>query len=167
MKIRTRLTAEAVVGGVLGSLDHPEALVLGRHDERGRFRVAGRTTLLPRAVRSEVGAVLQPAGAFHPWPATLPPPRFGAAGPVAYTTVKPSVVVELVVDAAVDVIRGRPVWRHPVRFERIRAELRPTDLDPARLCRTMASGGPNLPDPIVWPVVGRGALPGQGLGLLV
>jgi hypothetical protein len=49
VKIRTRLTAEAVVGGVLGSLEQPEALILGRPDPHGRLRVAGRTTPLPRA----------------------------------------------------------------------------------------------------------------------
>jgi hypothetical protein len=31
-KVRTRLTAEAVVGGVLGSIAHPEALIVGRYD---------------------------------------------------------------------------------------------------------------------------------------
>ncbi|GAA5140309.1 hypothetical protein GCM10023320_77810 [Pseudonocardia adelaidensis] len=30
VKARTRLTAEAVVGGVLGSLEQPDALILGR-----------------------------------------------------------------------------------------------------------------------------------------
>jgi hypothetical protein len=36
-------SAEAIVGGVLGSLRAPHALVLGRHDQRGRLRVTGRT----------------------------------------------------------------------------------------------------------------------------
>ncbi|MCU1650470.1 MAG: dependent ligase [Pseudonocardia sp.] len=40
-KIRTRRTAEAVVGVVLGSIARPEALILGRYDARGRLRVAG------------------------------------------------------------------------------------------------------------------------------
>jgi len=42
-KVRTRVTADAVVGGVIGALDAPEALLLGLPDERGRLRVAGRT----------------------------------------------------------------------------------------------------------------------------
>ena len=45
-KVRTRITAEAVVGGVLGPLDAPDALILGRPDDRGRLRVAGRTSVL-------------------------------------------------------------------------------------------------------------------------
>ena len=31
-KIRTRRTAEAIVGGVLGTLEQPDALVVGRRD---------------------------------------------------------------------------------------------------------------------------------------
>lgn len=51
-KIRTPMTAEAIVGGVLGSLEHPEALILGRSDRQGRLHVAGRTgLLLPQAHR--------------------------------------------------------------------------------------------------------------------
>ncbi|MDQ1439747.1 MAG: hypothetical protein QOK43_3376 [Acidimicrobiaceae bacterium] len=38
---RTRRTAEAVVGVVLGSIARPEALIFGRYDARGRLRVAG------------------------------------------------------------------------------------------------------------------------------
>jgi ATP-dependent DNA ligase len=50
-KIWTRLTADAVVGGVLGSIARPEALIVGRYDEGGRLRVAGRTPPLPRRPR--------------------------------------------------------------------------------------------------------------------
>jgi hypothetical protein len=115
---------------VLGPVSAPVALVLGRRDERGRLRVVGRTGTLPRAVRAELGAVLRPAGPAHPWPPVLPPSRFGDAAPVEYTRVEPAVVVDLAVDSAVDVVRGRPLWRHPARFVRVRAELRPTDLSP-------------------------------------
>ena len=37
-KVRTRFTEEAVVGGVLGTLARPEALIVGRPDRRGRLR---------------------------------------------------------------------------------------------------------------------------------
>jgi hypothetical protein len=72
--------------------------------------------------------MLRPAGEQHPWPAVLPPARFGNVGPVEYTRVKPSVVVELAVDAAVDIIRGRPVWRHVAQFQRLRMDLQVDDL---------------------------------------
>jgi hypothetical protein len=56
-------TVEAVGGGVVGPLDAPEALVLGRADERGRLRVVGRTPPLTLPARREVGAVLTTDGA--------------------------------------------------------------------------------------------------------
>ena len=127
-KVRTRTSAEAVVGGALGPIAAPVALVLGRLDVTGRLRVVGRTGPIRRDVRPAVGAVLRPAGERHPWPAVLPPARCGDVGPVGYTRGEPRVVVELAVDAAVDDVRGRPVWRHAARFQRIRLDLRPSDL---------------------------------------
>ena len=56
-KVRTRVTADAVVGGVIGALDAPQALLLGLPDERGRLRVAGRTVPLTLPARREIGAV--------------------------------------------------------------------------------------------------------------
>ncbi|MEK6439844.1 ATP-dependent DNA ligase [Pseudonocardia sp. T1-2H] len=83
-KIRTRRTTEAVVGGVLGSIARPEALILGRYDTRGRLRVAGRTTPLPQPARAELGHVLTtPASGTHPWPVTIPSSRTGGATPPA------------------------------------------------------------------------------------
>jgi ATP-dependent DNA ligase len=67
-KIRTRLTLEAVVGGVLGSIARPEALNLGRNDTSGRLRVASRTTPLPRPARTELGRVLTPGAVGCPPP---------------------------------------------------------------------------------------------------
>ncbi|TWF77101.1 ATP dependent DNA ligase-like protein [Pseudonocardia hierapolitana] len=66
LKIRTRLTGGAVVGGVLGSLDHPEALFLGRADPQRRLRVAGRTRPLSPTARAELAALLTPAAAATP-----------------------------------------------------------------------------------------------------
>jgi hypothetical protein len=128
LKIRTRLTAEAIVGGVLGSLEHPEALILGRPDPSGRLRVAGRTGHLPPAARAELAAPLTPAVAEHPWPAAIPSSWFGQLPSklIDYRPVVPNMVVELDVDTAFEHHR----WRHGTRFVRIRAELRPMDLSP-------------------------------------
>ncbi|GAA4692496.1 ATP-dependent DNA ligase [Pseudonocardia yuanmonensis] len=125
-KVRTRLTAEAVVGGVLGSLEDPEALVVGRFGRHGRLRVAGRTTPLGGAARTHLRRLLSAADAEHPWPTVLPPSRFGQrpGRPVEYVQVRPSVVVELEVDAAYEQDR----WRHPVRFLRSRPDLRPEEI---------------------------------------
>ena len=84
-KVRTGTTAEAVVGGVL----------------RAAPRVSGRTTPLSLLARSMMINVLQPPVASHPWPRTIRS-SFGqlARKPVAYTKVKPRVIVELDVDRA-------------------------------------------------------------------
>jgi ATP-dependent DNA ligase len=126
VKLRTRLTAEAVIGGVLGSLEHPEALIRGRPDHRGRLRVAGRTTPLPRAARAEIAAMLTPAVGDHPWPPVIPSSRFGhlASTPIEYVQVAPTTVVELDVDVSFENHR----WRHDARFVRLRPDLRPRDL---------------------------------------
>ena len=127
-KLRTRLTAEAVVGGVIGPLHAPKVLLLGRPGEAGEFHLVGRTTELTPTASGAVAAVLAPRmGAGHPWPDMLPSTRWGRPGPpTVYAQVRPEVVVELVVDTAVEHHR----WRHPARFVRVRSDLYPTDLVP-------------------------------------
>src|SRR5215212_868674 len=81
-KRRTRLTAEAVVGGVIGPLDAPRVLLLGRHDHDGQFHLVGRTTELTPAGRGAVAALLHPhTGPAHPWPNPLPSTRWGRPRP--------------------------------------------------------------------------------------
>jgi ATP-dependent DNA ligase len=126
-KIRTRRTAEAVVGGVLGSIARPEALIVGRYDARGRLRVAGRTTALPRPARAELGRLLtMPASGTHPWPVTIPSSRFGQrpSEPIDYVQVAPTAVVELDVDTSFEQDRGR----HATRYVRLRADLHHGDV---------------------------------------
>jgi ATP-dependent DNA ligase len=122
-KLRTRITAEAIVGGVTGPLEAPHELILGRHDDTGRLRIAGRTTpLRSPAAAAGLGALLHPATA-HPWPELLPPHPYGG-GRTAYTRVRPEVVVEVSADLAMDGLR----WRHPVRFVRVCGQLIAADL---------------------------------------
>jgi ATP-dependent DNA ligase len=125
-KVRTRVTAEALVGGVIGPLHAPQVLILGRVDDGGRLRIAGRTGPLPAPIRTELGAVLQPPKRIHPWPVTIPSSRFGQlpAKPVEYTPVDPAVVVELDADVAFEL--GR--WRHPTALRRLRLDLTAEDL---------------------------------------
>ena len=127
-KLRSRLTAEAVVGGVIGPIDAPRVLLLGRLDRDGHLHLVGRTTELTPAGRDAVAALLRPhTGSGHPWPNPLPSTRWGRPGaPTAYTPVRPEVVVELTVDTAVEHHR----WRHPAHFVRVRADLRSDDLKP-------------------------------------
>jgi ATP-dependent DNA ligase len=125
-KIRTRRTAEAIVGGVLGTLDNPGGLVLGLPEPSGQLRIAGRTGQLAPKHRREVLAALRPCAGAHPWPDAIPSSRFGQrpSQPVEYTRVTPTVVVELAVDTSFDDDR----WRHAVRFLRVRHDLAVGDL---------------------------------------
>ncbi|MEU8471924.1 hypothetical protein AB0F30_29170 [Streptomyces sp. NPDC029006] len=95
--------------------------MLGRYDPAGRLRLVVLTSPLPAAARREVGALLAPANAGHPWHGV----RFSAGwgrGDLDFIPVQPELVAEFVADTAVD--EGR--WRHPVRFARIRDD---TDVD--------------------------------------
>jgi ATP-dependent DNA ligase len=121
-KLRARLTAEAVIGGVIGRVDAPQVLLLGRYDDHGQLHVAGRTTDLSPTAQTAAAAVLRRhAGPGHPWPETLPRSHWGRrpTPPLAYTRVHPDVVAELSVDPAADGLR----WRHPAKLIRLRADL--------------------------------------------
>jgi ATP-dependent DNA ligase len=125
-KVRSRATADAIVGGVFGPLDDPRALVLGRPGADGRLRVAGRTGPLPDAARRELAELLVPPRSRHPWPPRISSSHFGQLPPepVDYTPAEPRIVVE--VDADVCWEQGR--WRHPTAYRRIRLDLHLEDL---------------------------------------
>ena len=88
--------------------------------------MSGRTTPLSTAAQTTMADALEPAVRSHPWPPTIPSGRFGhrPSEPIAYTQVKPRVVVELDVDTAFEQHR----WRHACRFVRVRRDLRVADL---------------------------------------
>jgi hypothetical protein len=76
---RTRLTAEAIVGGVTGPVHAPQELILGRHNQAGRLRIAGRTTLLRPSTAARLGVLLEEQA--HAWPERLPAHSWGAPAP--------------------------------------------------------------------------------------
>ncbi len=123
-KLRARDSAEAVIGGVFGTLKRPEALVLGRF-RGGQLRVVGRTGPLPLAARAELQRLLRPPRTDHPWPLRLPSSRFGQTPgtEIEYTQVAPELVVEVETDTAYE--QGR--WRHAAKYLRLRADLAPND----------------------------------------
>lgn len=130
-KLKYRTTAEAVVGGVTGSLARPTELLLGRYDTAGRLRVVGRTSRLGTKTAGRIAPLLNPARPAHPWPPLLPPgwagSPYGQHDPIAYLQVDPDLVVEVLADVAI--VHGR--WRHAVRFVRHRAELHPMQVPKA------------------------------------
>lgn len=125
-KIRARVTSEAIVGGVIGSLEAPRAVIVGRHDARDRLRIVGRSVSLPKQVSGQLGGLLRPARGSHPWPTEIPSGRLGLPGgaPVTYTPVQPELVVEIDTDQSVEA--GR--YRHAVRVVRLRLDLTAADL---------------------------------------
>jgi hypothetical protein len=75
-KLRTRITAEAVVGGITSPLEAPRELILGRHDDTGRLRIIGRTNRLRSPTAARLGALLEEQA--HAWPERLPAHSWGA-----------------------------------------------------------------------------------------
>ncbi|MFI7643375.1 hypothetical protein [Nonomuraea sp. NPDC049400] len=124
-KYKYRASAECVVGGYVGSPRRPSGLILGRYDRTGRLRVVGRTTRLTTQAAAELAPLFVPVSGAHPWPVPLPPgwagSPYGQHEPITYTPVQPEVVVEVLVDTAVE--KGR--HRHPVKLLRVRTVLEP------------------------------------------
>ncbi len=113
---------------MIGPIERPGQLVAGRIRD-GELVVVGRTSPLTAQQAAELAAVLTPAGDDHPWPERIGTGRFGGGKlSVALTRVEPDVVVEVSADAALQA----GVFRHPLRYVRVRPDLRPGDLDPLR-----------------------------------
>ena len=119
-----RPAAEVVLFGlgIAGALT-----ALRRH--RTPLVVVGRSSPLNAAQSAELAAVLTPAGDDHAWPDRIGTGRFGGGRlSVPLTRVRPDVVVEVSADAALQA----GVFRHPLRFLRVRADLVVEDLPPLR-----------------------------------
>ena len=126
LKVKSWETTEVLAGGVIGTLDNPSQLVAGRYRD-GELVVVGRTSPLSPAQSAELAAVLTAAGSDHPWPDRIGTGRFGGGRlSVPLTRVAPEVVVEVSADAALQA----GVFRHPLRYVRVRPDLQPGDLPP-------------------------------------
>jgi hypothetical protein len=109
---------------VLGPIERPEVVVAGlyRGDD---LVIVGRTSPLNAAQSSELAAVLQPAKPGHPWPDEISAQRWGSRNSKKpLTKVEPLAVVEISADQATEA----GVWRHSLRFVRVRADLHPLDV---------------------------------------
>ncbi|MGP4000598.1 ATP-dependent DNA ligase [Streptomyces sp. 8N706] len=124
LKVRARETSEAVVGAVTGPVHAPETVLLGRYDAEGILRLAARSTPLASTLRRDLGRLLTPAGAGHPWAGARISASWGSREPLDFAPVEPEHVVEFHGDVAVDA--GR--WRHPVRVVRLRPDVDPGDV---------------------------------------
>ena len=126
LKVKSWETTEVLAGGVIGPVEHPSQLVAGRYRD-GELVVVGRTSPLSPRQSAELAAALAPATDDHPWPDRIGTGRFGGGRlSVPLTRVDPAVVVEVSADAALQA----GVFRHPLRFVRVRPDLEPGDLPP-------------------------------------
>jgi ATP-dependent DNA ligase len=126
LKVKSWETTEVIAGGVTGPVERPSQLIAGRMRD-GELVVVGRTGPLSPRQAVELAAVLTPAGPEHPWPDRIGTGRFGGGRlSVPLTRVRPEVVVEVSADAALQA----GVFRHPMRYVRVRADLRPEDVPP-------------------------------------
>ncbi|MGW0367284.1 hypothetical protein [Streptomyces sp. NPDC002990] len=124
-KIRRRDTTEAVIGAITGTLARPGLLVLGRHDEAGRLRTVGRTVPLRPEQARQVVEYLAAAGPGHPWEGVRFAAAWGSRDVLDAVLVRPELVAEVSADRAVD--RGG-VFRHPLRFKRLRLDVTMEDV---------------------------------------
>jgi ATP-dependent DNA ligase len=126
LKVKSWETIEVLAGAVIGAMQRPSQLIAGRYRD-GELVVVGRSVPLNPQQSAELGAVLTPAGAAHPWPDRIGSGAFGGGKlSVPITKVDPSVVVEISADAALQA----GVFRHPLRYVRVRPDLEPGDLPP-------------------------------------
>ncbi|WP_327360029.1 ATP-dependent DNA ligase [Streptomyces sp. NBC_01296] len=119
-KVRRRDTTEAIIGAVTGTLTRPQLLVLGRHDHTGRLRAVGRTVPLRTEAARLVAEHLAAADPGHPWEGVTFAATWGSRDVLDVRLVRPELVAEISADRAVD--RGG-VWRHPLRFKRLRLDV--------------------------------------------
>ncbi|WP_329046778.1 ATP-dependent DNA ligase [Streptomyces sp. NBC_01422] len=122
-KVRRRETTEAIIGGVTGSLRRPHVLLVGRYTGEGHLRLVGKTVPLTTAAAREVAGQLTAAGPDHPWTGV----RFsvwGSSDPLDPVLVEPGLVAEISADTAQD----HGVWRHPVRYVRLRQDATMADV---------------------------------------
>jgi ATP-dependent DNA ligase len=124
LKVKSWETTEIIAGGVIGTIARPSQLVAGLVRD-GELVVVGRTSPLSQRQAEELSAVLTPAGPDHPWPDRIGTGRFGGGRlSVPLTKVEPDVVVEVSADAALQA----GVFRHPMRYVRVRNDLHPSDV---------------------------------------
>ena len=124
-KYRVRSSTEALVAAVTGSLTRPATVLLGRYDQRGLLRYAGRSTPLKVGAALALAALLTPADARHPWHGRRFSANWGASTPLEAILVAPELVAEVSTDVA-RLAGGQ--WRHPVRYLRVRPDVDPADV---------------------------------------
>ncbi|WP_328774905.1 ATP-dependent DNA ligase [Streptomyces goshikiensis] len=123
-KLRRRNTTEAIIGAITGTMIRPQLLLLGRRDAYGDLRAIGRTAPLRPELARLVGGNVITADAGHPWEGWRFASAWGSRDVLDATLVRPELVAEISADTAID--RGG-IFRHPVRFKRLRLDVTAED----------------------------------------
>ena len=113
-----------MIGGVTGTLRRPQLLLLGRYDADGRLRSVGRTTPLKQDAARLLAEHLTAAGPEHPWTGVRFAAAWGSREPLNPVLVVPELVAEISADTAID----RGVFRHPLRYARLRLDVTVDDV---------------------------------------
>ncbi|MDO0936487.1 hypothetical protein QQY66_34070 [Streptomyces sp. DG2A-72] len=119
-----RDSTEAIVGAITGTLRRPQAALLGRYNQDGVLRLVARSTPLHSEAARRLALHLTAAGRGHPWDGVRFTTSWGSRTPLDVVLIEPELVAEIYVDTEQD----RGVWRHPVRFARLREDMAPGDV---------------------------------------
>jgi hypothetical protein len=106
---------------VTGTLDAPGELIIGLPED-GDLRAVGHSTALSKKAAAELAGVLRKPQGPHPWPTTRAPNRWRDE------TTELTLVEPFVIEISADTARDEGVFRHSVRFVRVRPEMTPADL---------------------------------------
>jgi len=121
VKVKHRDTVDVIAGAVTGTLDHPREVVIGLPED-GELRIVGHSTVLSKTVAGELAGVISAPRGKHPWPTTRPANRWRDES-AELTLIEP-----IVIEISADTARDDGVFRHSVRFVRVRPEMTPADL---------------------------------------
>ncbi|MFD0374601.1 hypothetical protein [Streptomyces sp. NPDC127112] len=111
-------------------------ILIERYAQSGRLRPVGRTVPLRPEVSRQVAEHLAPAGPGHPWVGVRFASAWGSRDVLDVVLVRPEAVAEVSADRAVD----HGVFRHPLRFQRIRLDMTVGDVPPFGTGPTAAAG---------------------------
>jgi ATP-dependent DNA ligase len=133
LKYRPKSTTLAIIGGVTGTLNRPETVLVARCGPTGVLRLMGLSHPLRPAQQRELQPLLHPpappgvGGLAHRWPQPLPAGwvgHFQGSDPLPYRPVLPVVVAQIAVDTAFEHRR----WRHRVHYQNVRSDLSVDDV---------------------------------------
>jgi hypothetical protein len=126
VKVKSRQTAEVIVGAVTGPIRQPESSGGRPHGGRAAGHRGQERALVQDPIGCP-GSGAYPCRAGHPWPDEVSSSRFGSSrAKVALSKVEPVLVAEVLADAALQA----GAFRHPVRFVRHRPDLTVADVPP-------------------------------------